>query len=276
MRAAVPPSIAPHVQGSLASARKPASHIPAPVRHDAHRLVQTKSSKVVQRTTIALSYDGESEDSQEKILEDATAFHNAHGTGRLIDQSGNVTGVGDVNETRIDVFAHGNQAEVGDYTPEQMAVFLLNHQYRPRDLEGVVIHACESASLHPGTGKIYSHRLHREMIVQHARYVEVTGHAGRTFTDSTGQSRVLIDNDQELAYRQALAEALAGLRDRGEVEDEFLRPVGQGRLTFGFDAWEEEGNMYGQTRQETIDNLEWIRTETESPASITVVELPYH
>jgi hypothetical protein len=267
MRPAAPPAAAPHVRRSLAAAQRPAPP----------GQVQRKISPVVQRTTIALSYEGETDESRTAILNDATAFHNAHGTGRLIDQDGTVVaGMADPQDTRIDIFAHGNQAEVGDHTPQAMAAFLLHHPQRPQRLENVVIHACESASLHPDTGEIYSHRLYRELVVEHAHYVEVTGHAGRTFTDQTGQSRVLIDENQELAYRQALAQALAGQGNRTTVENQFLRPAGERRRTFGFDPWEPDGNMYGATRQETIDNLNWIRTETESPDPIPAAGLPYH
>jgi hypothetical protein len=215
------------------------------------------------------------------MVEEATRFHRSGGTGQLFDDDNDriIEGTADNTDTHVDVFAHGNQAQVGDYDVSGLKTALgrWKDTLSLAAIHSVTLHSCESGTEHPTSGRRYGDLLH-ESFREGQEYVDVTGFSGETVTDRTGATRVLKEGKKlkEWNRQSRLLEGEA----LGILEDDYLEPEGTGKIRFGdqaLDMYSAPADPYGDPEEErakrveeTRKQLSWIKTEMEVPEEIVI------
>ena len=180
---------------------------------------------IVQRLSYAIKHPNENKESYDDILADATKG----GDFPVVKEANEFKKVNDQGRT-VNIYAHGNQADVGGMNPIQLASHLKKDCGMLATVRSVILHSCMSAVPDPrekeaSFGMTYAEQLHEELLKLHDHHAEVTGQEGLAFTDSKGHTRVLKEGKQENDYKHARDKARAKNNEQEvqQVEDEYLK-----------------------------------------------------
>jgi hypothetical protein len=235
----------------------------------------------VQRATVTLKYTGESEESYADIVSDAKKFHASLGKGVLYDAENSevLSTKSAVKDGHVDVFAHGNYQQVGDFSTGQLRAFLDENLgvLGIAALKSVKLHSCDSNATPDEDAedtRPFAKKLFEEYLDDN-QFVETEGFAGHAVTDSAGHSRVLKNPAQEEAYRRAMKPRVGVELDTSAVETQYLegRGTGSGSYDYG-DALEyltgkvaiDLNELAGPNalRAALNERRDWINEETSS------------
>lgn len=218
----------------------------------------TKSSggvargQVVQRMTYAVKHPKDTPKNWEEVQGDAERFNDPPLVYDEDEFKENKEG-----EEALNIFGHGNQADVGGMTPGRLAIHLLDECEMPGSIRTITLHSCMSGMPdtrrgEPTFGKTYAEQLHAALL-KRFQSTSVTGQKGLAFTDSTGTTRVLKPGKDEDKYKRD--------RDRAEgedakraVEDEYLLPFDESNQTW---TAVDEDNPFMETHEKVEENELW-------------------
>jgi len=195
---------------------------------------------ILQRATVTLRYTDESDESYDDIVSDARKFHTAFGRGVLYDAENEAVLATKVvvNDKHVDVFAHGNSQQVGDYNPTSLKKFLEDNKgaLNITALESIKLHSCDSNAAQDDEEedkRPFAQKLFEEYLDDN-QFIEIEGFAGHAVTDSAGRSRILQDPDQEKNYRRAMKPRVGVPFLAQTVENQYLENAGAGLGSYGY------------------------------------------
>jgi hypothetical protein len=175
------------------------------------------------------------------LVEDATAF-------KAADKDG---------QTELNVFGHGNQADIGGKAPSKFAEHLLDDCEMPPSIRTITLHSCMSGVPdprrgNPSFGKTYAEQLHAALLGRF-HSTDVKGQKGLAFTDSTGATRVLKTDKNEDNYKRARNHAV-GRDAKIAVENEYLLPADKSSQTW---TAVNEANPFIESHEAVESNELW-------------------
>ena len=247
----------------------------------------------LQRATVTLRYTGESNESYADIISDAVKFHDAFGTGILYDaENQEVLATKEAEEdTHVDVFAHGNSQQVGDYNPTSLREFLEENKgtLNITALESIKLHSCDSNAAQDDEEedtRPFAQKLFEEYLEDN-QFVEIEGFAGHAVTDSAGRSRILKNPGQEKNYRRDMKPRVGVAFNAQTVENQYLENAGTGLGSYGYAEAQEF--LYGRVnfdvytlsgkkalRDNLKDRREWFAEQLREEEVIEIPQGGYH
>ncbi len=172
-----------------------------------------------------MRYPGEKDPSYADIVKDATTISATEkGGAPLIEKGGAWTAKHAKDQKFVHIVGHGNLEQVGGYDPaglvEHMQSVGLNLNY----CEKIKLHSCDSGVADERKGRdestIFVNRL--ATLMPPDSKADVIGMVGHSFTDSKGDSRVIIDPSLEGEYKAAVDKKLKRGESVTSIEDQYL------------------------------------------------------
>jgi hypothetical protein len=201
---------------------------------------------VAQLATYPISHTGETKESFDQILEEASIIsRTAKGGIPLVKKADELSKLKPEVKKILHIVGHGNREQVGDFDDLTLHNHLESFRKYPTDFMTIHLHSCESGIVDdrygkPTRGTSFAERLVNRHVFDNSHQADikkVIGMVGNAVTDSNGVSRVLKDPNSESRYRELRDRARENKDEQQQIEEEYLKPLVDTYNTQVRDVW---------------------------------------